>query len=82
MKGLFGSRYFQNGPGMVSINGRDMHPFDSHGFVRRFSFNPDGSVSLKARFVKTGTLRTSTAVCVPYLSKEAHAQSAVSLYTN
>ena len=32
---------------------RVAHPFDGHGYVRRVAFEPDGSVSLRARFVQT-----------------------------
>lgn len=54
---LRGGRLFSNGPGWNVIGGVNLHPFDGHGYVRSFSFEPDGSVTLKARFVETATYR-------------------------
>lgn len=50
---LFGGRFLVNGPGWTRIGGRVAHPFDGHGYVRALSFEPDGSVRLRARFVRT-----------------------------
>jgi carotenoid cleavage dioxygenase-like enzyme len=50
---LVGGRYLLNGPGWVSIGGRLVHPFDGHGYVRAIRFEPEGRVSLRARFVRT-----------------------------
>lgn len=50
---LRGGRLLSNGPGWTHIGGRLAHPFDGHGYVRAFEFRPDGSMSLRARFVQT-----------------------------
>jgi all-trans-8'-apo-beta-carotenal 15,15'-oxygenase len=50
---LRGGRLLSNGPGWNVIGGRTLHPFDGHGYVRAFRFEPDGSVQLTARFVET-----------------------------
>lgn len=52
-KELFGGRMLSNGPGWNVIGGITAHPFDGHGYVRAFSFQSDGSVRFKARFVAT-----------------------------
>ena len=45
--------FYVNGPGLMSFDHkRSMHPFDGHGFVRRFHIK-DGKASLTSRFVKT-----------------------------
>ncbi|MCB9641956.1 MAG: carotenoid oxygenase family protein [Myxococcales bacterium] len=50
---LYQTRLLSNGPGWTKIGKRLAHPFDGHGYVRSFSFLPDGSCQLKARFVRT-----------------------------
>lgn len=50
---LVGTRMLSNGPGWTKIGGRLAHPFDGHGYVRAFSFMPDGSCEVRARFVRT-----------------------------
>ena len=54
---LRGGRLYANGPGWNVIGGVNLHPFDGHGYVRSFSFESDGSVALRARFVDTATYR-------------------------
>lgn len=51
--GLRGGRLLSNGPGWNVFGDRVCHPFDGHGYLRRFSLNPDGSVDLRARFIRT-----------------------------
>jgi carotenoid cleavage dioxygenase-like enzyme len=51
--GLRGGRFLSNGPGWTAFDSRLAHPFDGHGYVRSYRFNDDGSVDLKARFVRT-----------------------------
>ncbi|QRO02052.1 carotenoid oxygenase family protein [Archangium violaceum] len=50
-------RLLSNGPGWTKVGDRLAHPFDGHGYVRAFSFEADGSVRLRARFVDTPTYR-------------------------
>ncbi len=50
---LYGTRLLSNGPGWTRIGDRTAHPFDGHGYVRAFTFRPDGGCDLKARFVET-----------------------------
>jgi len=50
---LRGGRLLSNGPGWNVIGGVTLHPFDGHGYVRAFRLEPDGSVRLTARFVRT-----------------------------
>jgi all-trans-8'-apo-beta-carotenal 15,15'-oxygenase len=50
---LRGGRVLSNGPGWTHIGGRLAHPFDGHGYVREFRFTPQGTVKLRARFVRT-----------------------------
>lgn len=50
---LRGGRLLSNGPGWTRIGGRLAHPFDGHGYLREFAFQPDGSLRLRARFVQT-----------------------------
>lgn len=52
-RGLVGGRLLSNGPGWTKIGDRLAHPFDGHGYVRAFTFQDDGSVQLRARFVQT-----------------------------
>ncbi len=57
---LRGGTYLLNGPAMVKLGGRLMHPFDGHGFVRAVRF--DGPVPrLQARFVDTPEWRRESA---------------------
>jgi all-trans-8'-apo-beta-carotenal 15,15'-oxygenase len=58
---LRGGRLLSNGPGWTLIGGRVAHPFDGHGFVRALSFERDGSVRLRARFVRTPSYLTESA---------------------
>lgn len=51
--GLRGGRLLSNGPGWTKIGDRLAHPFDGHGYLRAFSFEEDGSVRLRARFIQT-----------------------------
>jgi carotenoid cleavage dioxygenase-like enzyme len=48
-----GGAFFSNGPGWTYIGDRLAHPFDGHGYVRRYLFDEDGSLRLRARFVRT-----------------------------
>ncbi len=50
---LRGGRLLSNGPGWTLIGDRLAHPFDGHGYVRSYAFDADGSVRLRARFVRT-----------------------------
>ncbi|MGV3620991.1 MAG: carotenoid oxygenase family protein [Archangium sp.] len=50
---LRGGRLLSNGPGWTKIGDRLAHPFDGHGYLRAFSFEEDGSVRLRARFIRT-----------------------------
>ncbi len=50
---LRGGRLLSNGPGWNVFGDRIAHPFDGHGYVRSLAFGTDGSVALKARFVRT-----------------------------
>ena len=50
---LRGGRFLSNGPGWTKFPNRLAHPFDGHGYLRSYAFNADGSVDLKARFVRT-----------------------------
>lgn len=54
---LRGGRVLSNGPGWTRIGDRTAHPFDGHGYVRRFSFEADGSCAVKARMVETPSYR-------------------------
>ena len=58
---LRGGRILSNGPGWTALNGWSAHPFDGHGYVRAFSFLPDGGVALRARFVHTAVYRAEAA---------------------
>ncbi len=58
---LRGGRLLSNGPGWTHIGGRLAHPFDGHGYVRAFAFQPDGSMTLRARFVQTPVYRSEAA---------------------
>ena len=58
---LRGGRLLANGPGWTHIGGRLAHPFDGHGYVRAFEFQPDGSMKLRARFVQTPVYRSEEA---------------------
>ena len=45
--------FYVNGPGLMSFDGvRSMHPFDGHGFIRKFHIK-DGKAMLTPRFVQT-----------------------------
>ena len=49
-----GGRLLSNGPGWNQYGDINLHPFDGHGYLRSFfSFNEDGSLSVKARFIET-----------------------------
>lgn len=50
---LLGGRYLLNGPARLRVGGRLVHPFDGHGYLRVFSFEPGGRVRLRARFIRT-----------------------------
>jgi all-trans-8'-apo-beta-carotenal 15,15'-oxygenase len=50
---LRGGRLLSNGPGWTLIGGRLAHPFDGHGYLRCHEFGADGSVRVRARFVRT-----------------------------
>lgn len=50
---LRGGAYLLNGPGLLELGGRLMHPFDGHGFVRALRFDEDGGVRYQGRFVDT-----------------------------
>ncbi|HRI08022.1 MAG TPA: carotenoid oxygenase family protein [Nannocystaceae bacterium] len=54
---LQGGTYYLNGPGLVALGGRLMHPFDGHGYVRALTFTEDGGAHLRARFVDTMAYR-------------------------
>ena len=48
-----GGRLLSNGPGWNRYGDIRIHPFDGHGYLRGFSFNQDGSIDLRARFIET-----------------------------
>ncbi len=50
---FYGGCLLSNGPGWNQYGDINIHPFDGHGYLRSFAFEPDGSVSLKARFIET-----------------------------
>lgn len=56
-EGLRGGTYLLNGPGLLELGGRIMHPFDGHGFVRALRFDEDGVVRYQGRFVDTMAYR-------------------------
>ncbi len=58
---LRGGRLLSNGPGWTKIGDRVAHPFDGHGYLRAFSFEADGSVRLRARFIKTPSYKDELA---------------------
>lgn len=60
-RALHGGRLLSNGPGWTHIGGRMAHPFDGHGYVRAFTFQPDGSLRLRARFVSTPAWQSESA---------------------
>jgi carotenoid cleavage dioxygenase-like enzyme len=53
--GLSGS-YVLNGPAMVQLDGKLMHPFDGHGFIRAVRFSEEGA-RLQTKFVDTPVYR-------------------------
>ncbi|PZR13500.1 MAG: hypothetical protein DI536_12125 [Archangium gephyra] len=59
--GLRGGRLLSNGPGWTKIGDRLAHPFDGHGYLRAFSFEEDGTVRLRARFIQTPAYTTELA---------------------
>lgn len=56
---LAGGTYYLNGPGLVALGGRLMHPFDGHGYVRALTFT-EGGAHLRARFVDTMAYRVES----------------------
>lgn len=58
---LRGTRALWNGPAMLKLGGRLAHPFDGHGYVRDFAFQPDGGVQFTTRFVDTVAYRAEKA---------------------
>ena len=45
---------FRNGPGLFEIAGTPIkHPFDGDGMIAAFTFNPDGRVHFRNKFVRT-----------------------------
>eukprot|EP00741_Cyanophora_paradoxa_P019949 tig00021179_g19254.t1 len=50
---------FVNGPGSVRIGGQLIHPFDGHGFIRRFSV-AGGRVHFSSRYVQTEAYRVES----------------------
>ncbi|MEZ4384866.1 MAG: carotenoid oxygenase family protein [Nannocystaceae bacterium] len=54
---LRGGSYLLNGPGLVELGGRLMHPFDGHGYVRALRFDERGGARLRGRFVDTMAYR-------------------------
>lgn len=58
---LFGSTFSVNGPARAVIDGRTVHPFDGHGFVRQLRFEADGGARLRARFVRTEVFEAENA---------------------
>jgi len=50
---LRGGRLWSNGPGWNIIGERVVHPFDGHGYVRRYQLTAEGGLRLDARFVRT-----------------------------
>jgi len=50
---LRGGRVLSNGPGWTRVGDRTAHPFDGHGYVRSIELQADGTVRLRARFVRT-----------------------------
>lgn len=49
-----GGTFWGNGPAMLDLNGRLMHPLDGHGFIRALRFDSPES-RLQTRFVRTPT---------------------------
>ena len=51
--------YFVTGPGVLEQDGENVHPFDGHGFIRRFEIDGSrgrgGRVTFKSRFVRTSS---------------------------
>lgn len=45
--------YYLNGLASCDQGGRLVHPFEAHGFVRSFEFLGDGTITYRAKFVKT-----------------------------
>src|SRR5690606_39350821 len=54
---LRGGTYLLNGPGLVELGGRLMHPFDGHGYVRAIRLTDEGGAAMRARFVDTMAYR-------------------------
>ena len=58
--------FFLNGPGITSFKNRNMHPFDGHAFIRRFTFHggsgkPGGNrVTFCGRFVETESYKSES----------------------
>lgn len=57
---LQGGTYLLNGPAMVKLGGKLMHPFDGHGYLRAVRFS-GGQARLQARFVETPEWRAEKA---------------------
>lgn len=57
---LIGGRLWSNGPGWTWIGDRLAHPFDGHGYLRRFTFTESG-IQLDARFVNTPAYQAESA---------------------
>lgn len=46
--------YFITGPGILQQNGKNVHPFDGHGLIRKFAIDGrQGTVSFSSKFVRT-----------------------------
>lgn len=50
---LAGGAFVLNGPGQLRIDGRTLHPFDGHGYLRSLRLLEGGGLRLRARFVRT-----------------------------
>lgn len=50
---LKGGIWWGNGPSRLRVGDRIVHPFDGHGYMRALRFLDDGSVGLRARYVRT-----------------------------
>ena len=56
--------YYLNGPGLLHFTAKDgtrttKHPFDGHGFIRKFTFNGE-NVKYKGKYVKTAEYKEET----------------------
>lgn len=58
---LRGVSLLWNGPSLLAFGSRHAHPFDGHGYLRRFDVSREGQVSFTTRFVDTVAYRAERA---------------------